>query len=457
MKKQVLASLIALSVSIPAMAATFNGPDKAFIESAAPHAITINDWETGENSASTFPNAYKFTNSYRISHGLLGSKTGVLVPEELNENMPVDFSQVMIADIDGEMPLATFLRDRLKNHSMVVLKGNNLVHQHFWNNMDENSTHLDMSVTKSYTAMLASIAVSEGKLDMSKKVSDYLPELKSTAFGRATVQEVSDMRTNIELELPKHKSWDDRMTDSQSYNGDFSKEYPNGVSDYLQMVTKNKGKMGAKYSYKCVNTEVLGKVVEAATGEKLESLLESQIWQKVGMENDAFLMSDAAGGAIASGGLNATTRDLARTGRMILNNGKNYLGEQVVPKAFIDSLFAGNDTVRAAWAKGKESALADGWYKDQFRLLKVGGHDVLAMVGIHGQVVAMHKETGIVIAMNGGYPMTETPRMAISIFHKVIPAIIDAVNEQQPNPIGSYLDESGEVIVVGESYTKETK
>ncbi|CAG23811.1 serine hydrolase domain-containing protein [Photobacterium profundum] len=429
MKKQALAALIALSVSIPAMAATFNSPDKVFIKASAAHAITVENWDSGENAASTFTNAYKFTNSYRISHGLLGAKADVVMPEALQRNMSVDLSTIMIDDLDGKMPLTTFLRDRLKNHSMVVLKNNHLVHQHFWNNMDENSTHLDMSVTKSYTSMLAAIAVSEGKLDMSKPVTDYLPELNNTGWSKATVQEVADMRTSLKMTPTKGKSWDDRMTGAQGYNGDLSKTYPNGVADYFKFVTSVTEPMGSKYMYQCANTEVLGKIVEAATGERLADLLESEIWQKVGMENDAFLMSDPSGYPMASGGLNATTRDLARTGRMILNNGKNYLGEQVVPKQFIDNLFAGNDTVRSAWSKGKESALADGWYKDQFRLLNVGGHNILAMVGIHGQVVAMHKETGIVIAMNGGYPMTETPRMAISLFHKVIPAIIDAINE----------------------------
>ena len=82
--------------------------------------------------------------------------------------------------------------------------------------------------------------------------------------------------------------------------------------------------------------------------------------------------------------------------------------------------------MRSAWKLGKEAALAsDGWYKDQYRILNIQGHKILAMVGIHGQILAMEKKSGVVIAMNGGYPQTETPRMANLIFYQIIPAILD--------------------------------
>jgi len=429
MNKKLLTLLIGLGLSSAATCADFQPAEQGFLDHAAQMTITQQNWDTAEYAASTLPNAYKFTNHYHISRGLLGSDQPTLTPESLKAGAPLDFNAIKVDSMDGEMSLNAFLRDRLKNHSMVVLKGNELLHEHYWNNMDEHSTHLDMSVTKSFTSMLASVAVAEGKLDMSKKVTDYLPELKNTAWKDATVQEVADMRTSLKLEVTPHKSWDERMTSSQSWHGDMSKTYPNGVADYMQLVTDIKAPMGSKYSYQCINTEVLGKIVESVTGENLADLLESRIWKKVGMENDAYLMSDATGFPVASGGLNATTKDLARMGRVLLNNGKNYVGEEVIPEAFIKSLLEGNDEVRSAWKKGKESALADGWYKDQFRILDIPGRTILAMVGIHGQVVAMDMKSNTVVAMNGGYPQTETPRMAMMIFYKALPAIFDAADK----------------------------
>ena len=98
----------------------------------------------------------------------------------------------------------------------------------------------------------------------------------------------------------------------------------------------------------------------------------------------------------------------------------------ICPKTFLDAIWEGNEAVRSAWKKGKEVAMApDGWYKDQYRILNIRGHKILVMVGIHGQILAMEKSSGVVIAMNGGYPQTETPQMVNLAFFQIIPAILD--------------------------------
>ncbi len=430
MKKLLTAGLLTLSLSAAVSAAIYEPVDQAFVDQAAAMGLSQSEWDLGEHSAASFPNAYKFTRSYEISRGLLGSGKGVVTPEHWKNTNELDLSKLKGYDADGQHDLITLLRDRLKNHSMVVLQGNEVKHQHFWNGMDENSTHLDMSVTKSFTSMLAQIAVAQGKIDMSKKVKFYLPELADSAFANATIQEVSDMRSGVEIPVPHLMSWDPRMTQSQEWNGKNDSGL-HGVKAYAKLVTENKYPAGKAYQYQCINTEILGMVVEKVTGKKLADLLESQIWQEMGAENDAHWMSDPSGFVVASGGLNMTTRDLARVGKMIVNDGKNYLGEQIIPKAFIENLWKGNDEVRSAWKYGKEHHLAPvGWYKDQFRFLTIGEHELLAMVGINGQTMVIDKKTKTVIAMNGGYPVTETPRMAILLFTQIIPAVIEALENK---------------------------
>ncbi|MCG8580005.1 MAG: beta-lactamase family protein [Bacteroidales bacterium] len=401
--------------------------DQEFIKNSEMGGIPLAHWDSPEYAAYSFPNAYKYTRHYRISKGLLGAEDPMLVPEEIKVTNSLDLGTLSGYDAERELPLDILLRDRLKNHSMVVIKDDEIVHQHFWNGMDSNSTHLDMSVTKSFTSMCASIAVKEGKLDMSKPITHYLPYLKGTAFDGATVQEVADMRTGLDIPTPKHLSWDPKFTQSQEWNG------PNesglvGISEYISLIKERKYPIGEKYQYQDPNTEVLGLAVEMATGENLADYFEAKIWKNLGAENNAYWMADPAGFVVASGGLNMTTRDLARVGRMLLNDGNNYVGENIISKEFIEALWEGNDLVRNAWKGSKESHLAaNAWYKDQFRVLNVSGHTVLCMVGIHGQVLAIDKDKNVVITMNGGYTQTETPRMANLIFYQTIPAILDAL------------------------------
>ncbi|WP_028865202.1 serine hydrolase domain-containing protein [Psychromonas aquimarina] len=425
MKSLILAGAAVCMLSFNIHAASYHQADQAFIKQSESLGVSQSVWDSAEYAAVSFPHAYKYTSHYRISRGLLGSGESVLMPEQWQESRLLDITQLTGVDADGEHSLDIILRDRLKNHSMVVLKGNKLAHQHFYNGLNQDSTHLDMSVTKSFTAMLAAVAVDEGKLDMSKKVEYYLPEMKGTAFEGVTIQEVADMRSGLNIPTPEFLSWDPRLTQSQDWHGKNDSGL-HGAKAYLKLVKERKYPIGEKYQYQDPNTELLGMVVEKAAGVKLADYLEAEIWKQVGAENDVFWMSGPDGYVSASGGLNMSTRDLARIGKVILNDGKNYVGEQVIPKTFLDDIWAGNESVRSAWAKGKESHLAeDGWYKDQFRVINIDGHKVLYMVGIHGQILAMEKSSGVVIAMNGGYTQTETPRMANLIFYQVIPAILE--------------------------------
>jgi len=417
--KTAISLAISMAFSLSVQAASFHQPDTAFIEQAASLGVSQADWDQGEMAAVTFPNAYKFTRYYQISKG-------DLKPESWQLTNSLDLSKLKGVDADGEHSLDIILRDRLKNHTMVVLKGDKVLHQHFNNGMTPDSTHLDMSVTKSFTATLAGIAAAEGKLDMSKPLEFYLPEFVGTAFEGATVQEIADMRSGLGITTPPHKSWDPRLTESQEWHGK-NESGLHGIQDYLLLIKDKKYPSGEVYQYQDPNTEILGKVVEKATGKELSAYLEEKIWTQIGAENDAYWMADPDKYVVASGGLNMATRDLARVGKVIVNNGKNYQGKQIIPEQFLKDLWQGNAEVKQAWKKGKESALVDdAWYKDQYRVLNIDGHTILAMVGIHGQVLAIDKKSGVIIAMNGGYPQTETPRMANLIFYQVIPAVIKA-------------------------------
>ena len=74
----------------------------------------------------------------------------------------------------------------------------------------------------------------------------------------------------------------------------------------------------------------------------VQELLEKHIWQKLKTEQDAVIVVDKTGLPFAGAGMNASTRDLARFGQMILNDGI-YEREQIVPKEWIDSTRMGDD------------------------------------------------------------------------------------------------------------------
>jgi len=80
---------------------------------------------------------------------------------------------------------------------------------------------------------------------------------------------------------------------------------PSHFAEFLSGLAKD-GEHGARFSYKTVNTQVLGWILERTTGRNLASLLSTMIWQKLGTEHDASITVDSRGTAFGGGGMSAT-------------------------------------------------------------------------------------------------------------------------------------------------------
>ncbi|GLI57129.1 hypothetical protein PM10SUCC1_26430 [Propionigenium maris DSM 9537] len=93
-------------------------------------------------------------------------------------------------------------------------------------------------------------------------------------------------------------------------------------------------KPGTYNHYISVNTQVLGMVIREATGKSLTTYLQEKIWERIGMESNAYWLLDNRGMELAFGGFNAVLRDYARFGMLYLNNGL-WDGEQIIQKDWI--------------------------------------------------------------------------------------------------------------------------
>ena len=84
--------------------------------------------------------------------------------------------------------------------ALVVIHGDTLVHESYWNGMDAHRQHIWYSMTKSLVSSVAGILVESGQLDLTKSPSEYVPELKGSAFDRVTVQNVMDHASGLAFE-----------------------------------------------------------------------------------------------------------------------------------------------------------------------------------------------------------------------------------------------------------------
>ncbi|MFB9264288.1 serine hydrolase domain-containing protein [Bradyrhizobium erythrophlei] len=287
--------------------------------------------------------------------------------------------------------------------AIIVLHRGKVVYERYLGVMDPHATHIAMSVTKSFFGTLGAVLVAEGKLDEKAPVSKYIRELKDTAYGDATVRQVLDMTVGVKYSEnyadPKAEIFDHIRSGGlvprpPGYAG------PTSFYGFLKTLQKE-GQHGEAFAYKTVNSDVLGWLIRRASGQTVGQLLSERIWQKLGMEQDAYMLIDSEGTEFAGGGLNAAVRDLARFGEM-MRLGGTYHGQQIVPKTVVDDIRNGGR--KSDFEKAGYKTLPGWSYRDMWWVTH-NKHGAFMARGVNGQSIYIDPKAEMVIARFGSHPM----------------------------------------------------
>jgi len=287
--------------------------------------------------------------------------------------------------------------------AIVVLHKGRIVYERYFGEMKPHTPHMAMSVTKSFFGTLGAMLVAEGKLDANALVSKYIPELKDGAWGDATVRQALDMTIGVKYSEnyadPNAEIWQHVRAGSvfprpPGYTG------PQSFYEFVQTL-KKEGEHGNGFYYKTVNSDVLGWLIRRATGQSVGEVLSERIWQKIGAEQDGYMLIDTVGNEFAGGGFNPTLRDMARFGEMMRLDGR-FNGQLIVPKAVVDDIRAG--AKKADFDKGGFASLP-GWSYRNMWWVSHNEHGAFAARGVHGQAIYIDPKAEMVIARFGSHPV----------------------------------------------------
>lgn len=286
--------------------------------------------------------------------------------------------------------------------AVVILHRGRIVYEKYTGVMNGDTPHIAFSVSKSFSGTLAEMLIAEGKIDDNSLVSRYIPELGTSGFGDATVRQVLDMTTGLDYSEnyldPKAKVVEYAMAAGAAprpagYSG------PKNTFDFLKTIAKS-GAHGDQFTYRTVNTEVLGLLLARVTNKRLPDLLSERIWSKLGTEHDADFVVDSNGAAVAGGGLNMTLRDAARFGEMIRLNGR-FNGQQILPRQAIASIRRGAS--QADFAKAGYATLPSWSYRSQW-WISHNRHGAFTARGIYGQAIYIDPKAEMVIVRFASNP-----------------------------------------------------
>ena len=114
------------------------------------------------------------------------------------------------------------------------------------------------------------------------------------------------------------------------------------------------------------------------------------------------------------GQVNLTLRDFARWGHLLVNEGRNLTGDQVIPAAWVDDTFAPSAARAAAFARGAErESMPGAEYHNQTWVLEPGR--VAAMLGIHGQFCWVDRDAHTMIVGFSSYPVQTHPLLSAAL------------------------------------------
>ena len=312
----------------------------------------------------------------------------------------------------GEMSWQDFLT-ATHTDAAIVLHNGRIVFERYFDGMSPTDQHLLFSCTKSYCGLIAEVLAARGRLDFSRPVESYLPELAGSAFAGATVRQVADMTDGVHFS----EDYTDPSADiyRHAYQMGLSPHDPanppRGAYASAQTLTRRDNPPGHTFAYRSVATDVLGWIIQRASGHSLSQLYAEEIYGTIGAEGRAYFTIDAASMEIASMGLNITLRDFARFGEALRRNGR--VGQtQVFPAEAVASIITGGD--REAFARAN-IATRPGWsYKSQFWCT----HDRFGsiwMLGVRGQRMLICPGLNLVMAKFGSHPVASN--VATDVLH----------------------------------------
>ena len=244
--------------------------------------------------------------------------------------------------------------------------------------------------------------VADGTLDANALASKYVPELKDSAFGDATVRQLLDMTTGLHTA----RTMPTRTPSLEPRARRQRVAAPAGLHRAEQLLRvpghgEEAGQHGEAFAYKTVNTDALGWVIARATGKSVGDNLQERIWRKLGAEQDAYFAIDTVGTEFAGGGLNTGLRDLARFGEMMRNDGR-FNGQQIVPKAVVDDI---RKAATRRTSPRPATRLLPGWSYRNMWWVSHNEHGAYSARGMHGQVVYIDPKAEMVIARYASFPL----------------------------------------------------
>lgn len=295
----------------------------------------------------------------------------------------------------------------IEPHSVMILRHGRLIAAGWWAPYGPDRVQLMYSLSKSFTATAAGLAVAEGLLSLDDPVVSCFPEFAADITDPGSrailVRHVASMATG-------------HLTDTWSMAVERDPAEP--VRGFLLLAPDRDP--GTVFAYNQSATYTLGAIVQQRAGQPLTEYLRSRLFDPLGICHAAWLQHPQ-GRDLGFSGLHVTTDAIARLGQLYLNDGV-WNGQRLLPAWWI-----------AEATRPHVSNAAEGWAPDwqqgygfQFWMSRHGYRGD----GAYGQFCLVLPEQDAVIALTADTAQMQD--VLDAVWEHLLPAFGGNAREEGP-------------------------
>lgn len=294
---------------------------------------------------------------------------------------------------------------RNKIHSVLLIKNNRFIIEEYFKGHSINKPHDLRSATKSIRSILMGIVIDKGFIE---NIDDPISKYLKSPIPNKNLDERKDKITIKHL-LTMSSGLDCNDFDKKS-KGQEDKIYRK--KDWLQYALDLPmvNEPGAVSNYCSIGTVMIAEIISQVSGMKIDKFAEQYLFTPLGIKNVIWGHTSRKKVIPSAKRLYMTSRDMAKIGQLILNNGK-WNGNQIISEKWIEE----STTMKTKIAGNNYAYL---WWNIPFRL-----NDELTVSktasGNGGQYIIIIPKMDMVAVFTGGAYNSKNAQLAFPIMNDI--------------------------------------
>ncbi len=251
--------------------------------------------------------------------------------------------------------LAERARSEGQVRAIVASRNGRIIYEFYRTEADKAEAFNLNSVAKSVTAIIAGIAIDEGRIPGDEApISEYFPAVRKEGGAKAEIRLKHLLSMTSGLSWPESTAWNNffrPMIESENW------------IDFI-LSRGMDAKPGAVFNYNSGNPHLVSKIVQDSTGIDMFEYGKARLFEPLGMKSVSWRF-DPQGVCFGGAWVRMTARDALKLGQLILDEGMRG-GKRIVSRDWIRKM----TSVRSAgrrWNGYIGGEYGYGWWINEYR------------------------------------------------------------------------------------------